>query len=210
MTTKARTAMARSDPSSPLPPTRPGSPVEPDLLLDDLWTRGESPDVRSFLAPLQAEGLSLDDMLAVLRVEQRRRWLAGDRVAVAVYLRDFPSLAGDSEAVFELVYNEILIREELGENPDPRDYAATFPLLAGRLRLQLDVHEALSSGEIAAVGWPKRGGRQSAPEPRVPGYELLGEIGRGGMGVVFRARQITPNRIIALKVILEGRFASEL
>src|SRR5262245_53721011 len=146
MTTKARTAMAGSDSPSPLPATRQVSRAEPDLLLDDLWARGEQPDVRSFLALLQADGVGLDDLLAVLRVDQRRRWLAGDRVAVAAYLRDFPSLAGDSEAVFELVYNEILIREEIGECPDPREYAAAFPLLAGRLRLQLEVHEALSSG----------------------------------------------------------------
>src|SRR5690348_892339 len=146
--------MAGNDPRRPPPPTRAGPSAEPDLILDDLWVRGERPDVRSFLAPLQGQGLGLDDVLAVLRVDQRRRWLAGDRVDVADYFRDFPAVAGNSEAVFELVYSEILIREELGESPEPGDYAARFPSLAGRLRLQLEVHEALSSGEIAAVARP--------------------------------------------------------
>lgn len=40
------------------------------------------------------------------------------------------------------------------------------------------------------------------------GYELLEEIGRGGMGVVFRARQRQPDRIVAVKMIRAGKFAS--
>src|SRR5216110_1765737 len=44
--------------------------------------------------------------------------------------------------------------------------------------------------------------------PRVPGYEVLALLGRGGMGVVFKARHLRLNRLVALKMIRTGADAS--
>ena len=44
--------------------------------------------------------------------------------------------------------------------------------------------------------------------PSLPGYEILAELGRGGMGVVYQARQIRANRLVALKMIRSSSYAT--
>ncbi len=119
---------------------------------------------------------------------------------------------------FEDVLRQFLQAEEQGQRPDPQRYLESFPELAERLRAFFQDRDwfGREAPQLAPTPPPGPTIRTEADEARpilsagsfFAGYEILGELGRGGMGIVYKARQADPERLVALKVIRTDRLAT--
>ncbi len=65
------------------------------------------------------------------------------------------------------------------------------------------------AGTLEAASLENHESQGRVPLEELPGFEVLGELGRGGMGIVFKARQIGLDRLVALKMIRAGEYASQ-
>ena len=158
-------------------------------------------------------------LLSALRVEQRGCWEQGERVPAEDFLRCYPDAAADLEGALELVYNEVVIRERMGETPLAEEYVGRFPDLATRLGPLFEVHRALESGRALVVSTQtgdREPGGEATADPGMPGaagperlapnsYEVVRELGRGGLGRVSLALDRALHREVALKEIRPDR-----
>jgi uncharacterized DUF497 family protein len=81
--------------------------------------------------------------LPALLAEQSRCWRGSQAFRVEDLLARHISLADDREALLQLVYHEVLLRERRGERPSIEEYVGRFPNLADALREQFAIHKAI-------------------------------------------------------------------
>ncbi len=141
-----------------------------------------------------SDAMNQPSLIAGLLAEQRARWARGDCVPVEELLRQHRALPADTEGLLDLIYNEVVLRDRKGEAADRQEYLRRFPDLAAAIAAMFDVHQAIEDGPpLDAEQFP----------PAIPGYELLAEVGHGGMGRVYRARDVQRDTLVAVKVLRE-------
>src|SRR5262245_14900352 len=160
------------------------------------WQSENRPDIQSYLpAPLPGNTRLLFELV---HVDLDLRLRTGESAIVEHYLARFPLLERDRDAVLELIVTEYALRRHWQGVAAPEEYLLRFPQYSEELQPRFgDVEDtSVGSGASPTVEGPVTTARLS-----FSGYEILRELGRGGMGVVYQARQLAPDRLVAIKTV---------
>lgn len=161
------------------------------------WQQAEAPpNVADFLPP-GPPALRRLTLVEVIKVDleyrwQHKRWPK----LVEQYLEEFPELTADGGIPCDLLYEEFHVRKQQGDDVASAEYCDRFPSRADELRRLLDIEAPTQSTALVEAG------RLPAFEvgQKIDDFELLAPLGKGAFATVFRARQLSMHRTVALKI----------